>query len=536
MKLNTKGRYAVMAVTDLARHGAERPVSLADIAARQELSLSYLEPRCARLRRAGMVRAGRGPGGGYRLARALAETRIAEIILAVDEPIKATRCNAETRKGCLTQNTRCITHDLWEELSRQIHIFLSSVSVADVLENRVLGRSAPLRPGMEPAFDVDLLIESGRKPERMLAGAYDMSVDRDHNATTPPLPAARAAMAQALETGGNPSSVHAAGRAARRTVEEARAAVAELVCAFPAEVVFTSGGSEANALALRGAAVANGVKAIVASATGHDSILANAADAAASCGARLMHLPATSDGSIDLATLETALAMDGPVLVSVLLANNETGVFQPVKEIAARVRASGGLLHVDAAQVAGRLPVNMRELGADFLTLSAHKMGGVIGAGALVVMDGVRLDRQIAGGGQELGRRAGTENVAAIAAFGAAAAHPADWTKTAILRDRMEAAISAAVPQAVIYGHAAPRLPNTSMFSLAGVAVSSGAACSSGKVKASHVLVAMGASHPGDAIRVSLGPDSREDEIDGFVKAWTRFALNALKRRTAEAA
>ncbi len=169
MKLNTKGRYAVMAVTDLARHSAEKPVSLADIAGRQEISLSYLEQLFARLRRAGIVRSVRGPGGGYRLARTTAETRIAEIILAVDEPIKATRCNAETRKGCLTQNARCITHDLWEELSRQIHIFLSSVSVADVLENRVLGRSAPLRPGMEPAFDVDLLIEKGLKPESMVA-------------------------------------------------------------------------------------------------------------------------------------------------------------------------------------------------------------------------------------------------------------------------------------------------------------------------------------------------------------------------------
>lgn len=169
MKLNTKGRYAVMAVTDLARHAVERPVSLADIAARQEISLSYLEQLFARLRRAGIVKSVRGPGGGYRLARTMAETRIAEIILAVDEPIKATRCNPETRKGCLTQNTRCITHDLWEELSRQIHIFLSSVSVADVLENRVLGRSAPLRPGMEPAFDVDLLIEKGMTPESMVA-------------------------------------------------------------------------------------------------------------------------------------------------------------------------------------------------------------------------------------------------------------------------------------------------------------------------------------------------------------------------------
>lgn len=168
MKLNTKGRYAVMAIADLARHGAERPVSLADIAGRQEISLSYLEQLFARLRRAGLVKSVRGPGGGYRLARTAAETRIAEIILAVDEPIKATRCDLSSPIGCTGQSGRCITHDLWEELTRQIHIFLSSVSVADVLENRVLGRSAPLRPAEKP-FEFDMLLEPDRSAESALA-------------------------------------------------------------------------------------------------------------------------------------------------------------------------------------------------------------------------------------------------------------------------------------------------------------------------------------------------------------------------------
>ncbi len=169
MKLNTKGRYAVMAIADLARHGNARPVSLADIAARQEISLSYLEQLFAKLRRAGLVRSVRGPGGGYRLARTAAETRVAEVILAVDEPIKATRCQIGGTKGCTGNGGRCITHDLWEELSRQIHIFLSSVTLADVLENRVLGRSAPLRPAGEAPFDIDLLIEPDKAPESMVA-------------------------------------------------------------------------------------------------------------------------------------------------------------------------------------------------------------------------------------------------------------------------------------------------------------------------------------------------------------------------------
>lgn len=169
MKLNTKGRYAVMAIADLAKHGAVKPVSLADIATRQEISLSYLEQLFAKLRRAGLVRSVRGPGGGYKLARPAAETRIAEVILAVDEPIKATRCDLASSKGCTGAHGRCITHDLWEELTRQIHIFLSSVSVADILENRVLGRSQPLRAPLERGFDIDLLIEPDRNPASMVA-------------------------------------------------------------------------------------------------------------------------------------------------------------------------------------------------------------------------------------------------------------------------------------------------------------------------------------------------------------------------------
>lgn len=377
-----------------------------------------------------------------------------------------------------------------------------------------------------------------------------MAVYLDHNATTPMRPAARAAMAVALEAGGNPSSVHAAGRAARASVERARAAVAELVCAFPAEVIFTGGGSEANALALRGAAAANGVKAILIGETEHDSVLGNALDAAGP-GIAFRTLGVDARGVLNFDHLDRALAgAAGPALVSVMAANNETGVIAPVAEIGRRVKAAGGLFHVDAAQAAGRIPVNLRDWNADMMTVSAHKMGGPQGAGALIMRDGVKLTRQIAGGGQELGRRAGTENVAAIAAFGAAAAEPADWARLGGLRDRMEAGITAAIPQAIIHGVGAPRLPNTSLIGLPGVsgetqtmamdlagfAVSSGAACSSGKVKISHVLRAMGVAAAGDAIRVSLGPETSEAEIDAFTAAWIAFAAKALSRRTAEAA
>jgi len=377
-----------------------------------------------------------------------------------------------------------------------------------------------------------------------------MAVYLDHNATTPLLPAAREAMTTALEAGGNPSSVHGAGRAARATVEAARAAVAELVCAFPAEVIFTSGGSEANALAIRGAAAANGVKGILIGETEHESVLVNALDAVKP-GMVFRTIGVDRSGVLDLGVLDKGLAVcGGPALVSVMAANNETGVIAPVAEIARRVKAAGGLFHLDAAQAAGRISLNLRDLGADMMTISSHKMGGPQGAGALIVRDGVKLTRQIAGGGQELGRRAGTENVAAIAGFGAAAAQGADWSKIAILRDRLEKALLAAMPQAVIHGAGASRLPNTTLIGLAGVAgetqmmamdlagfaVSSGAACSSGKVKTSHVLAAMGVQAAGDAIRVSLGPDTTQAEIDAFVTAWSAFAARALSRRTAEAA
>jgi len=360
----------------------------------------------------------------------------------------------------------------------------------------------------------------------------------DHNATSPLCPGARAAMLAALEAGGNPSSVHAEGRAARRTVEEARAHVAALVGAKPAEVVFTSGGSEANALALRGA----GARRIVISATEHDSVLATADGLGG-----VERVGVDASGRVDLILLRSLLAQGAEsILVSVALANNETGVVAPVGEIARIAREHGALVHSDAAQAAGRIRVDFKTLGVDLLTVSAHKFGGPIGTGALIVRDGVRLTPQIAGGGQEFGRRAGTENVVAIAGFGAAARDAGDWLRLAALRDRLEREVVSAVPQAIVFGAGTERLPNTSMIGLpgiagetqvmamdlAGIAISSGAACSSGKVRASHVLAAMGAgATAGDAIRVSLGPSTTESEIDLFLSHWTAFAHQALARR-----
>ena len=279
----------------------------------------------------------------------------------------------------------------------------------------------------------------------------------DYNATAPIRPEAAAAVAQALHVGGNPSSVHAAGRAARNLVETARRQVAALVGAVPAAVTFTSGGAEANALAIE-SAVAAGYEEILVGATEHDTILASAAAAA---GVAVAQWPVGPDGVADLDWLEARLAGGRRTLACLMLANNETGVVQPVVEAARRVREAGGWLHVDAVQAAGKLAIDFETLGADTLSLSAHKIGGPQGVGALVAGPRARLTRRIHGGGQERGLRAGTENVGGIAGFGAAAQASArdlqGLTAESAGRDGLEAVVLAA--GAVVLGQGAPRLP-----------------------------------------------------------------------------
>jgi len=343
-------------------------------------------------------------------------------------------------------------------------------------------------------------------------------------------------MSSAAVEYGNPSSVHSFGRAARRIVDDARGRVAALVSARPDDIVFTSGGTEANNLALRGC----GHGRILASAVEHPSVL-GAADG-------IEPIPVDDDGIVDLAALARLLeSRDGPAVVSVMLANNETGVILPVAEAARIARQKGALVHCDAVQAAGRLPLDMAALGVDMLTLSAHKLGGPKGVGALVVSESIRLDPIFRGGGQERGRRSGTENLPGIAGFGAAAdaavAEIDAAQGTARLRDGLEDHILRDVPRARIIGAGVRRLPNTSCIvlpdipaetqimalDLAGFAVSAGSACSSGKVKASHVLQAMGLPEEiaGCAIRVSLGLTNDALELDRFVAAYTEFAARA---------
>ena len=373
----------------------------------------------------------------------------------------------------------------------------------------------------------------------------------DWNATAPLRLEARAAMLAALDLAGNASSVHAEGRAARRLIEQARAQVAALVGAEPKTVTFTSGATEANMLALTPAILAGGRKEprdrLLVSAVEHPSVLGGGRFAAE----QVEILPVDRDGVVDLEALRSAVARTERPLVSVMLANNETGVIQPIAQIADIVHAAGGLLHVDAVQGAGRLSCRMDDLGADLLSLSSHKLGGPQGAGALVVRDGLHIaEPLIRGGGQERGLRAGTENVAAIAGFGAAAAvatRLAETARMAALRDRIEAGIKAATPDAVVFGGNAARLPNTILvavpgikaetaiiaFDLNGIALSSGSACSSGKVQASHVLSAMGVEPAlaQGALRISLGWETRESDVEKLLTAWNTVVSSLLKKQ-----
>lgn len=347
----------------------------------------------------------------------------------------------------------------------------------------------------------------------------------DHNATAPTRPAAIAAMAEALARPSNASSIHMPGREARRRLNEARARIAEAVGGEPAGVVLTSGGTEANDLALHGVG-----GPVLVSDIEHVSVL-EAMPAAERC-------PVGSDGRIDLEALSERVRRLKPRLVSVMLANNETGVIQPIDAVAERVHGAGALLHVDAAQAIGRVPIDLVGLGADLMTVSAHKMGGPPGIGALVMRPGLEIEARLRGGAQEQRRRGGTENVPAALGWAAAleAADVGEQARLGRLRAMLEAAVPAGAGGLRVIGADLPRLPNTTCLlapgldsatqlmalDLAGIAVSSGAACSSGKVGPSHVLLAMGL--PADlarcAIRVSLGWSTTETDIRRFLDIW----------------
>jgi len=366
----------------------------------------------------------------------------------------------------------------------------------------------------------------------------------DFNATAPARPEVIDAVAEAMRAGGNASSVHATGRAARALVEDARRRVAALVNADAGNVVFVGSGTEANNQVLR----CVGRPTVIISAVEHESVQLARDDAAV--------VPVGADGVVDLGALEALLAgAGGAAIVSIMAANNETGILQPVTEIARLAHAHGALVHSDAIQAAGKIPVDIQAMGADFLSLSAHKIGGPQGVGALVCRDRSLLARLIHGGGQEGGLRAGTENVAGIAGFGVAAesalAGLDGFAALAAVRDDLERRLADIAPGITVFGHDRDRLPNTSKVAtlglssevqvmgldLAGIAISAGSACAAGRVEAPYVLTAMGVPDALAvcAVRISLGWTTTGADIDRLVAAW-RALYERAKDRAASAA
>ncbi|NLS15848.1 cysteine desulfurase [Rhizobium sp. P40RR-XXII] len=369
----------------------------------------------------------------------------------------------------------------------------------------------------------------------------------DWNATAPLHPAARDAMLRAMDIQGNPNSVHGEGRAARAAVEAARRQVASLTGAESAHIVFTSGATEAINMVLtpefRMGRTPLAISRLYISAVEHPAVREGGRFAKDN----VSEIPVTADGTVDLAALEAMLSAHdkttGLPMVAIMLANNETGILQPVVEAAKLVQAAGGLFVVDAVQAAGRVPLDIHAIGADFLIVSSHKIGGPKGAGALVSRGEVLMPKPlIHGGGQEKGHRSGTENTLAIIGFGAAAAAALDEFEgrnaaIAQLRSQLEEGMRQNAPDIIIHGELGARVPNTSFFTLPGlksetgqiafdlegVAISAGSACSSGKVGESHVLVAMGCDPKLGALRISLGQTTTEADIDRAIAAFARI-------------
>lgn len=499
MKLSTKGRYAVMALVDIAAQNSDKPICLNDISQRQELPIQYMEQLFAKLRKAGIIDSIRGATGGYYLSKPAAEISISQIINAVDEPIKATRCSAVNNDGCLSKKGRCLTHNLWAGLSNHIHDYLKSITLADVCSQQE---------------------------------SHDSFVYLDHNATSPLIPEVKIAMTQAMGVYGNPSSVHTQGRKAKSAIESAREIIALNLGTGNDRIIFTSGGTEANNLGLGWPSAEKTIR--VVASTEHESVSKSSNET--------VKIPVLENGIIDLDQLKISLqnirTSGKQIIVGIMLANNETGVIQPVREVANIAHQYGGFVHCDAVQAFCKIPLNFDELGVDSMAISSHKIGGPKGVGALILGPKIHIPSIISGGGQERGYRAGTENVMGIIGFGQAIQSPQNQN-IQNLRDFMESSIIKSHPATIIFSKDSPRLPNTSMIAMPGVnsqtqiikfdlekiAVSVGSACSSGKVKPSHVLKAMGVDEQiaSCAIRVSLGWNTTKDDIEKFIKVWSEI-------------
>lgn len=502
MILTTKGRYAVLAALYIAKFGEERSIPLFEISQFQNISLNYLEQIFAKLKKEGIVTSVRGPGGGYKLTKSPEEIDIHKITKAVEEEIKITQCGNSKKKACLPKSVKCMAHDLWNSLEDNITDFLESMTLADVIKQT----------------------------------KKESNIYLDYNATSPVCTESIKAMNEVMSKALNPSSVHFHGRCAKSILENSRTEIANNLWIKLGregyDICFTSSGTEANNLLLHN--FAN--KQIAISNIEHLSILAPAEE-----NPNRMVVEVDQDGLIDLEDLEQKLqTMEKGSLLSVIYANNETGTIQNMKKIIEIAHKYEILVHSDCCQAFAKIPLNIEKLGLDFATISSHKIGGPIGAAALIHRHNFQVKPQIIGGGQEKSRRAGTENVAAIAGFGVAASicsKRIDRMKNIkTLRDELEKEIISISPESIIFGSGGMRLPNTLMinmpnvdaqtqmiyFDMNGISISSGSACSSGKVKASHVIKSMGFGEDiaKSVIRISLGPDTKKSDIEKFIEVW----------------
>lgn len=498
MILTTKGRYAVLAALYIAKYGENRSIPLSEISHLQNISLNYLEQIFSKLKKAKIVTSVRGPGGGYKLNDKAEETHIHSITKAVEEEIKITQCG--NKKPCLPKSVKCMAHDLWNKLEGNITDYLESITLFDVINQT------------KEADNIYL----------------------DYNATTPICPSALSSMNEVFKKSLNPSSVHFHGRAAKSFMENSRETIAATMGIKLGreeyDICFTASGTEANNLLIHN--FRN--KQIAISNIEHLSILGIPHE-------NRVIIDVDQNGLIDKEDLEAKIQnMEEGSLLSVIYANNETGIIQNMKEICKMAHEKNILVHSDCCQAFGKIALNIKEIGLDFATISSHKIGGPVGSAALIHRHDFQIEAHITGGGQEKGKRAGTENVAAIVGFAKAAENSSAriiaLKDIAKIRDHMEADILSISPASIIFSKDKERLPNTSMltmpgvdiqtqliyFDMNGISISSGSACSSGKVKASHVLEAMGfdENNSKSAIRISLGPRTRRTDIHKFLEVW----------------
>lgn len=529
MRLSTRGHYGLKAMFDLALNYGEHPIPLKIVAERQNVPDNYLEQLISVLRKAGLVRSVRGAQGGYMLARSPGDITVGEIIRVLEGPIAPVNCVSEVEPAKCDQSDICITRSVWARVRDSIAEVMDSISLGDMCNEAERVKNLQNK-------DTNNHIHK-EKEESKLRRVY-----MDHSATTPVHPEVASEMQPyIIGNFGNPTSLHYFGRQVKSAMEEAREKVASAIGASAREIVFTSGGTESDNMAIHGVAYANKNKGnhIITSAVEHFAVL-NTVKALGKEGFTITILPVDKYGMVNPADVANAIT-DKTILVTIMHANNEIGTIQPIEEISKITRERKVIFHTDAVQSFGKIPVNVDDLGVDLLTISGHKIYAPKGIGALYIRKGTRWKQSLFhGGAQEKLRRAGTENVPGIIALGKACELAVNNLETEAahlnkLRDKLIADVLDKFKFVTLTGHPEKRIPGHASFcfqfiegesmllslDMKGIAASSGSACTSGSLEPSHVLLATGISHEiaHGSVRLTLGRDNNEDDIDYFIEA-----------------